>query len=132
MALTRCMNYLIDDDDDMFVNCTSDAEMIKIAAKNAKALIVYDIVEEHEDDEDQSLARLVSIQIVNHEFEFDLDEESENLISENLFESIPVIGEIELSVETLWEFTIIPSLCQEFSTDELNASAYLSIDIIAK
>lgn len=81
---------------------------------------------------DQSLARLVSIQIVNHEFEFDLDEESENLISENLFESIPVIGEIELSVETLWEFTIIPSLCQEFSTDELNASAYLSIDIIAK
>ncbi len=127
MALTRCINYLLEGDEDILADCIDEAEMIEFAAKNALAIIVYDIVEEHEDDEDKSLARLISIQITNHEFEFDLDEQSENL-----FEDIPVLGEKELSVEDLWEQTIIPSLCQEFSTAELNSFVYLSVDIVAK
>tara|TARA_A200000113_G_C8796023_1_gene332484 strand:- start:150 stop:533 length:384 start_codon:yes stop_codon:yes gene_type:complete len=127
MALTRCINYLLEGDEDILADCIDEAEMIEFAAKNALAIIVYDIVEEHEDDEDKSLARLISIQITNHEFEFDLDEKSENL-----FEDIPVLGEKELSVEDLWEQTIIPSLCQEFSTAELNSFVYLSVDIVAK
>ncbi len=127
MALTRCINYLLEGDEDILAGCIDESEMIEFAAKNALAIIVYDIVEEHEDDEDKSLARLISIQITNHEFEFDLDEKLENL-----FEDIPVLGEKELSVEELWEQTIIPSLCQEFSTAELNSFVYLSVDIVAK
>ncbi len=53
MALTRCINYLLEGDEDILAGCIDESEMIEFAAKNALAIIVYDIVEEHEDDEDK-------------------------------------------------------------------------------
>lgn len=130
MALTRCLNYLIKGDENVFMDCHSQSEMIEVAAKNAKAIIIYDIIDPDEDDEDESLARLISMHTIS--YELDLSDEDGTLQPESISEKMPIIGEIELSVANLWEFTIIPTLCQSFETEELNSFVYLSVDIIAE
>jgi hypothetical protein len=127
--ITRRVDYLFQEKEGFELEVSDSGSLLRYAIKNSEAIAIYDVIELNEDDDDQTLVRFVAVKIANREIEVDFDDDSDDISTKDSFEEIKRVGPAEATVEKLWENTFIPTLCQEFTTEELNSFVLLSIEL---
>lgn len=119
MALKRCITYVFDNDPAVDLERMTLEEASSYIVQNAKVIVIYDILSEDEDTPDLNVAQMVSVHVENGVVKIHKTESGEKIPLKE-YDELPMAVLVTATEEVLWSGTVIPMLCEEFTTEELN------------